>query len=771
MKKLARFIVKRYKFFIVLFAVLAVLSCVAVPFVVKRLNSEVMTYLPENTDTVKGINFLSEKFGINADVMFGISRVTEKEAASVADKLDSLYYDVFCKGRGFFYAEENESAPGTKAVSTCLWKDCTFMKSYKLISGGFQDPYSYDEIEKLFYDDGGTSDYSDDTYVFMLSLGFSASSDEAFSAIDFIENDIVKNTCGGNAVVYTAGSTKMAKDIFSNTIGEVWAYTAAGFAVVVIVLLLFTKSWIDPVIIILTLGISILLNIGSNIIFRTNSIITFASSSLLQVALSVDYAVFLISAYREERKHTEDVATALEEAIPKAFRSVFASAMTTLGGFAALFFMRFGIGRDMGEVLAKGILTSFLSVLFLQPALMILFKKPLDSAVHRSPELKFRKPVKFAIKYRSFVVAVLIVSIFPVVLYQNDLSLNYFDFVRYEKKEGRVYEMTDVASHQLVIAVPCDFDDEGSIAAQYSYVEKLRSLKKENGDSAVSFVLGINAMIPENAFSDIMKNETLKKVFLGEASALVKDGYALYTVGLNTSDFESDEAFQTCKAVSDVTKSSFDKETFMTGLSEAGRDFAAVTPKDFQRVTVASVIFIVLILLLTFRSFKHAFLLIILIEFGIWINLGIQKLTGNSINFMSYIVISAIQLGATVDYAILITGKYRDFRKRLLPAHAAYRATTSSVTSVLTSSVILAGACFSVKLMSSVLIVSEVTSLIARGAIISAVLAVFILPALPAFFDRPDNGDTLKVPEQSKLSRRKIFGGKNKTDSQKTKTE
>ena len=287
----------------------------------------------------------------------------------------------------------------------------------------------------------------------------------------------------------------------------------------------------------------------------------------------------------------------------------------------------------------------------------------------------------------------------------------------------------------------------------------------------MSFVLGINAMIPENAFSNIMKNETLKKVFLGEASALVKDGYALYTVGLNTSDFESDEAFRTCKAVSDVTKSSFDKETFMTGLSEAGRDFAAVTPKDFQRVTVASVIFIVLILLLTFRRFKHAFLLIILIEFGIWINLGIQKLTGNSINFMSYIVISAIQLGATVDYAILITGKYRDFRKRLLPAHAAYRATTSSVTSVLTSSVILAGACFSVKLMSSVLIVSEVTSLIARGAIISAVLAVFILPAVLAFFDRPDNGDTLKVPEQSKLSRRKIFGGKNKTDSQKTKTE
>ncbi len=752
LQKLAHCIVKYYKVTLIVFAVLCIAACACVPFVVKRLNSEVMTYLPEDTATVEGLNFLKENFGINADVMFGVQGASEEDVANMAYRLNLLHYDGAKDGKGFYYPNREDVEAGTvadkKVITQCLWLHADFVDTY---SAMFGDTDEAKKVADLFYGDNGTpDDKTDDTYVFILNMDFGSSDDEAFKALDFIKDKIV----GDKGEYYAFGTTVMAKDIFENTIGEVWAYTGTGLAIVLVVLFLFTKSWMDPLIMLMTLGVSILLNIGSNIIYPTNSIITFATSALLQMALSIDYAVFLINAYRDELKSTLDPKEALERAIPRTFKSVFASAMTTVGGFVALFFMRFGIGADMGAVLAKGIFTSFVGVLLLQPAFMILLAKPMEKAQHKAVSLKFRKPVKTVIKYRSVVVALFIVAIFPVVLFQADLPLNYFNFVKYEEKQGELYDMVDTASRQLIIAVPLDLENADSIKAQYELCEELRGLKNEKGESSVTFILGLNALIPEDNFNAFMADPTMKKILLEETSAFVNNGYTMYTVGLSGDNAESDESFAAVAEIEKSVKAKFaDSKVYVTGLSQAGRDFAKITPNDFQRVTVASVLIIIFILLITFRSVKHSLMLILLIEFGIWLNLDVQKLTGDSVNFMSYIIISSMQLGATVDYAILITSKYRDFRKRMLPAHAAYQATTSSIMSVLTSATILAGACFCVKLMSTVLIVSEVCTLVARGAIISALLTIFILPALLAFFDRPLKSKTMEVPPQDKLSR------------------
>lgn len=753
LQKLSHFIVKYYKVTLIVFAVLTIASCVCVPFVVKRLNSEVMTYLPKNTATVEGLNFLKENFGINADAMFGVQGASSAEAADVADKLEMLYYDDAKNGKGFYYATLSEvetgATIGKKVITQCLWRHSEFVNMYAMMYDGTD---SCKEVMDLFFNDNGTADDgTDDIYVFMLNINFGSSDNEAFETLDFIKNNIV----GDKGEYYAFGTTVMAKDIFENTIGEVWAYTATGLAIVLVVLFLFTKSWMDPIIMLMTLGVSILLNIGSNIIYPTNSIITFATSALLQMALSIDYAVFLINAYRDELRSTFDPKEALEKAIPRTFKSVFASAMTTVGGFVALFFMRFGIGPDMGAVLAKGILMSFIGVIFLQPTFMILLSKPMEKAQHKAVTLKFRKPVKAVIKYRSVVLALVIIAIFPAVLYQSDLSINYFNFVKYEQKEGKLYDMVDRASSQLIIAVPIDLENKESIDAQYNLCNELRNLKNGEGKEKVSFILGINSLITREDFDKFMADDILKKLLLKETEVFVNNGYTIYTIGISAADAESDEAFATVADIQKIANANFvGSKVYVTGLSQAGRDFAQITPNDFQRVSIASVLIIVFILLITFRSAKHSLMLILLIEFGIWINLSIQKMTGNSLNFMSYIIISSMQLGATVDYAILITSKYRDFRKRMLPAHAAYQATTSSVMSVLTSATILAGACFCVKLMSSVLIVSEVCTLVARGAIISAFLTLFILPAILAFFDRPMKGKTMEVPPQDKLSKR-----------------
>lgn len=754
LNKIARGIVGQYKVILIVFAVLFVASCAAIPFVVKRLNSEVMTYLPDGTDTVKGINFLKENFSINGDAMVGVKGASEGDLNIIADKIDRLYYDGAKKGRGFYYATDEEikgGAVGTKAVTQCIWRKSSFVTLYEIMYGGTEN---CNKVINLLYGDNGTpEDARDDTYVFLLNINFGPSDNVTFKVLDVIKDDIV----GGRGEYYAFGTSVMAKDIFENTIGEVWAYTGAGLAVILVVLFLFTKSWLDPVVMLITLGVSIVLNIGTNIIYPTNSVITFATSALLQMALSIDYAVFLTNAFRDELKVTTDMKEALAIAMPRAFKSVLGSALTTIGGFVALFAMRFGIGADMGAVLAKGIFMSLICVLFLQPAIMILMAKPLVKSAHYEIDLKFRKPVKTVIKYRSAVVALFIIAIFPVVLFQADLPLNYFNFVKYADKQGELYDMVDAASRQVIIAVPYDEDDEKSIAAQYALCKDLRELRRDNGEDAVTFILGINALIPEEDYKDIMQNEELKKLLSSQTQALVNNGYTIYTIGLSVEDAESEEAFNAVARIEEKVKARFDgREVYITGLSQAGRDFSTITPNDFQRVTLLSVLIIVCVLLLTLHSVKHSLLLILLIEFGIWINLCIQKLTGNSINFMSYVVISSMQLGATVDYAILITAKFREYRKRMLPAHAAYMATTTSVMSVLTSSTILAGACFCVKLMSSVLIVSEVCSLVARGAIISALLTIFVLPALLAFFDRPMQGKTLGIPEQGKLSHRSI---------------
>jgi Predicted exporters of the RND superfamily len=408
--------------------------------------------------------------------------------------------------------------------------------------------------------------------------------------------------------------------------------------------------------------------------------------------------------------------------------------------------MRFTIGMDLGVVLAKGIIFSLLTVIFLQPALVIIFSKQMEKS-HKFVNIKLKKPIKEVIKYRSIVVAMLLISIVPVILIQNGLSYNYFDIVKEKPQKGVIYDKVDTLANQIVISVPIDMDSAESLDKHYAYIDELKSIKNSNGTDAVSFMLGLNALVPRAAFdseyADMIKSQS---------GQYVNNGYGMYTIGLTNSDIESDEMFETIAEIERVTQEYFPGQTYyLTGMAQASRDFAAITPTDFTRVSVASVLIIFIILLLTFKSFKHSIFLVLIIQFGIWINLSIQRITGAEINFMSYIIISSIQMGATVDYAILITSKYRENRKRVLPSHAAYQATSSSVMSTATSATILVAACLSVYFMATNLIVAEITMLIARGSIISLLLVLFVLPSVLSFFDRPLMGNPWSVPPQDIL--------------------
>lgn len=745
MKKLSKFIVKYSKWFFIIFIVLTIASALCIPTVIKNVNSDLTAYLPEGVLTSDGQKFLTENFNIQADVMVGLQGATPRQISEYVGEIGRL-----TEKNGKIVVDDSEEPlpDDKKAVAQCLWKNSIYFSGLGLMNSAVGEypedsPYNKAYIDNILYSDNGTpDDDTDDVYVLMITLNYVPSSDGAFDTLDAIESIVTRD----GATCNLSGSTQLAKSVFESTIDEVWKYSAVGIAIVLIILFLFTQSWVDPLILLLTLGVSIILNLGTNIILKSTSIITFSASAILQLALAMDYAVFFLHAYRDEKKHTLDSKEAVTNAIPRTFTSVFASALTTIGGFMALFFMRFSIGMDMGLVLAKGIFMSLITVIFFQPAMVLLLHKQMDKS-HKFVNLKLKKPIKGVIKYRSVVVVCLLIAILPAVLVQNGLTYNYFDIVKEEPKEGILYDKVDTLANQIVVSVPIDMDSEESLDLHYSYIETLRGIKNPDGTDAVSFMLGLNALVPREAF-----DSSYADMIKSQSGQYVNNGYGMYTVGLTNTDIESDEMFETIAEIERITQEYFPGQTYyLTGMAQASRDFAAITPTDFTRVSVASVLIIFLILLFTFKSFKHSIVLVLIIQFGIWINLSIQRITGAEINFMSYIIISSIQMGATVDYAILITAKYRDYRKRLLPSHAAYQATTTSVMSVATSATILAAACLSVYLMATNLIVAEITMLIARGAIISLLLVLFVLPSVLAFLDRPLKGKAWPVPPQDVL--------------------
>ena len=565
----------------------------------------------------------------------------------------------------------------------------------------------------------------------------------------------------------------------------------------------------------------------------------------------MDYAIFLMHQYRAELKTNLDPKQALAAAIPKSVVALASSALTTIVGLLALIAMKFEIGFDLGLSLAKGIVCSLITVLFLQPCLMLILDKARVKTQHKCLDFHFRAPIKRSIRDRRWVGLAFIALFIPVCYFANTLDYNYVKFMPESTDTSDKHQMAQTLGNQLMIVVPNDFTDSNGvkhylIEENYKFLEKLKALGAEQvtveykGEDVtvdkISFMLGMYVMFPEDstvnfsgmelnlsqllrlmdAYKDsgidldgewdgVALNELVIAItnilndadgdgipegtfttdyvagmllgmvgkesemagYLDTFQSYVNGGYTMYTVGITYPeiDNESQTSFDILDEIKAVANEVFGEgglvatkyadytpmRCYFTGYTQGAYDFAAVTPTDFALVTGISVAAILIILIFTLRGLKRPILLVALIEFGIFLNLVMQYIfAGGEINFMSYLIISAVQLGATVDYAILVTTKYRNLRKTWEPRQAAYRATTSSVMSVLTSALIMAGACFSICFSTSNLIIEEITFLVARGALISALLVIFVLPALLAVTDKP-NGNELHIMRTPKL--------------------
>ena len=644
-----------------------------------RVNYDMLNYLPEQLETVKGQNYLMEDFGKGAFSFLIIEDMDDKDIAKLEENIKKVDH-----------------------VDTVLWYD---------------DVADLSVPKEILPDKVFDAFNTDNATLMAIFFDTSTSADETMDAIGEIK-DITGKLC------FVSGMSAMVKDMRDLAEREEPIYVAIAVLLAVIAMMLFLDNWIIPFVFLASIGISIILNLGSNYFLGEVSYITKALAAVLQLAVTMDYSIFLWHSYQEHKLKYPDTKEAMAVAIKETVRSVVGSSITTIAGFIALCFMSFTLGRDLGIVMAKGVLLGVLGCITTLPALILVLDKPLTKTMHKSLIPSTKK------------IAVGIVKIFPVFLVLF-LALAAPFYYGYSKTNSEVY-------YNFSQSLPKDMDniiantkleEEFGIGTTHMVlldahldskdVHKMTDeLKKVKG---VKYVLSLESlvgpMIPEEMIPESV-TEVLKS-----------DDWELMLIN---SEYKTatDEVKQQIADMTEIIKK-YDDKGMVIGESSCVNDMIDVTSVDFRVVNIISIFAIFLIIALVEKSISLPFILVAVIELSIFINLGLPHYLGNSLPFIAPICISTIQLGATVDYAILMTTRYKKERslgndKRTAVTTALY----TSIPSVIVSAMGLFAATIGVAIYSDVDMIGSLCMLMARGAIISMFCVILILPAMFMLFDK-----------------------------------
>ncbi len=727
MEKFSAFLTKHKLAIVIVFVTILIASLVCLFFV--PINSDIISYLPDDMTTSEGYAFLKKTFDMESDAIVAVKGASTEQMTEITKKMQSLegvrengitWYGTL-DSFGDMGDENGEIKFGNTVIN--VKELVTQIKDNK-------------QVQKLLCP-------AEDIYTIMVQMSVSSSTNEA-SAILKQTKKIIESYGLEYAV---GGSAEISTSLLGTVTGEMPYFLIVAVIIAILVLVLTTNSFFEPVILLTTLAISILLNMGSNIILKDVSVITFATSAILQLALSMDYSIFLMHSFREERKKCFDDRTAMVRAIPKTFSTVCASALTTVGGFIALVFMQFGIGADLGVVLAKGVLMSLLTVVLLQPCLMLFASKTTAKLEHPVHLPKFKKSAEIAVKGRKPILAIALLALVPIIYCGLSISYSYMKMDKDKEALSEVQQVVEVMGNSILICAP----NGDSAKAHIDFIDEVGKLEH------VSVVSSIYAMAPKEMCDSL---HTMIKWNLPQLKAYANNKYVLYTIMIET-ESESLEEGVLLDNIKSVLSNKFGDEYYITGMAQAVNDLSIVTPKDFALVSGISAIIIFIILMLSIRSAKYSLALMGTVEFGIFINLALNFIFNTPVNFMAYIIISSVQMGATVDYAILLATKFRRNMASMPVKEACVKAVKDSSLSILTSATILGALCLAVYAITTNAIIGQVTLLIGRGAIISAILILFVLPAILIAITRkpPTNNDIfhkLKVKIDKKKESKKL---------------
>lgn len=638
-------------------------------------------YLPEDSPSTEAIDIMEDEFSSsvpNANVM--MKDMTVQEALQFKKELEDI-----------------------DGVSDVTWLDDAIDTKTPL-------EMVDDELVETYYKDGNA--------LFSFNIRDGEEVEITDKVYDLIGED---NALTGDAL----DNATQQKAAFSETM------FAAGLLVpiIIIILVLSTTSWLEPVFFLTAIGVSVLINLGTNIFLGEISYVTQSVAPILQLAVSLDYAIFLLHSFQDYRDEGHPPQEAMHLAIGRSFPAIIASASTTFFGFIALTFMNFEIGSDLGLNLVKGIVLSFLSVMIFLPALTLMFYKGIDKTQHKPFVPKFKHVGKFVMKIRIPVVLIVVLLLVPAFLAQNQITFIYGIGEQEETTRPGLdeSEIEDVfgKNTDIVLLVP-----RGDVATEERLVDDVNDLTHVT--NTLSYVTAVSAVIPEEYIDEDVKEE------------FYSEHYSRIIITTDLGD-EGEEAFEVIEEVKEIADNYYGADYYTLGESVTLYDMKNVVEKDNTVVNILTVVTIAFVLLVTFKSLMFPVLLLLTIQASVWINLSVPYFTDEPLVFIGYLIVSTVQLAATVDYAILLTVEYRDNRK-IMPAFPAVKKTLDDkLFSIVISASILSSVGFILWITSSDPIVSSIGLLLGRGALLAFTMVVLLLPAMLVLLDKIIEKSTWKA--------------------------
>ena len=673
MKKFADFISNKY--IIVFIICLALMVPAVIGYVNTRINYDILVYLPDDVDTIKGEEILTNDFSLGSYAFVMIDMKDNYKVLKLEEKIKKI-------------------DGVNKVFSVC-------------------DVLGTEIPKEMLPDEVIDKVYNDDTSVIMITFNGSMSEDSTVNAV----REVRKIVGDANRV---SSMTSMIIDTMDLSDQEFLIYVGISVLLCIIVLTIATNSYAVPGLLLANIGVAILYNMGSNIFLGEISYITKAITAILQLGVTTDFSIFLYHKYEQAKEKETNNKKAMSTAIQETFKSVIGSSLTTFVGFIALCTMDLKLGTDIGVVMSKGVLFGLICVLTLFPALLLMFDKVIDKTKHKVflPEFKFIQ--KFSIKHYKLIFVLFLILLVPAIIGNNNYKV--------------YYKLDDSLPHDLAFHVSNDrlAEDFGITSPQIIILDK----KIKNDDvlelcDNVKNIKGIDMVVAPNTLINSGMSELLPSDL---KEILDNDKYQLILIN---SEYEvaSNELNSQIKDIESIVKK-YDKNGIVAGEGALMKDLVLIADHDFHMVNYTSIIVIFIVMLIVLKSFGLPIVLIFTIEFAIFINMAISYYTGVKLPFIASIVVGTIQLGATIDYAILMSTTYLDERYKNKKIKAIENTLKVTVPAIITSALCFFCATVGVSIVTKIDMIGSICTLLSRGSIISMLVVILILPSLLLIFDK-----------------------------------
>jgi len=678
MEKFGKVIVKLRIPILVLSILLLIPS--AIGYVNTRVNYDILYYLPDEIETMQGQDILMKDFNKGAYAMVVVQDMDAKAANKLIKKVENVEHVAQVIS---YTGIVGEDVPSEMVPS---------------------------KFRKYFEND------STDTTLFAIFFDNTTSSDDTMNAI----TQIRKETEGQ---AFISGMSAVVTDTKNLSEKETPLYVLIAVVLVCIVLAIFMDSFLVPVFFMLSIGMAIVYNLGSNILLGEVSYITKALAAVLQLGVTLDYSIFLWHSYKEMKaQYPNDHKEAMAVAIGNTLTSVVGSSITTVAGFIALCFMSFTLGLDLGIVMAKGVIFGVIGCVTILPSLILTFDRALEKTMHRDVMPGFDKLAAFIVNHSWIFIIIFLALLGPAIYGQSHTSV-YYDLsdtlpeeLACSQANKKLEENFDMNSIYMILA-----DTNMSTDTANEMLDKL------NDVDGVQFALGLDTALKSGIPQEFLPSKMVSEL-KGED----------YQIMMIATDYKiaSDDINNQINKVNDIVKS-YDSKAMVVGEAPCTKDLITITDKDFKTVSAVSIVAIFVIILFVLKSISLPVILVAAIEFAIFVNMGIPYFTHTQIPFIASVVIGTIQLGATVDYAILMTTRYKKERSQgLAKKEAIQTALAASIPSIIVSALGFFAATFGVGCIASVDMIGSLCTLMARGAIISMFVVIFILPSLFVLCDK-----------------------------------